>query len=35
MGYGLISVDKNSISLVEMGVLQLARQQDHAERLKL
>lgn len=35
MGYGLISVGKNSISLVEMGVLQLARQQDHAERLKL
>lgn len=35
MGYGLISVDKNSISLVEMGVLQLAKNKDHAERLKL
>lgn len=35
MGYGLISVYKNSISLVEMGVLQLARKQDHAERLEM
>lgn len=35
MGYGLIAVDKNSISLVEMGVLQLAKKQDHAERLEL
>lgn len=35
MGYGLISVSKNSVSLVEMGVLQLAKQHDHAERLKL
>lgn len=35
MGYGLISVSKNSISLVEMGVLQLAKNKDHAERLKL
>lgn len=35
MGYGLISVSKNSVSLVEMGVLQLAKHQDHAERLKL
>ncbi len=35
MGYGLIAVDKNKISLVEMGVLQLARHQDHAERLEL
>lgn len=35
MGYGLISVNKNSISLVEMGVLQLAKNKDHAERLKL
>jgi len=35
MGYGLISVNKNSISLVEMGVLQLAKNKDHSERLKL
>jgi len=35
MGYGLISVHKSNISLVEMGVLQLARKQDHAERLEL
>ena len=35
MGYGLISIDKNKISLVEMGVLQLAKRQDHAERLEL
>lgn len=35
MGYGLIAVDKNKISLVEMGVLQLAKRQDHAERLEL
>lgn len=35
MGYGLISVHKNNISLVEMGVLQLAKKQDHAERLEM
>jgi crossover junction endodeoxyribonuclease RuvC len=35
MGYGLISVHKSNISLVEMGVLQLAKRQDHAERLEL
>ena len=35
MGYGLISVHKSNISLVEMGVLQLAKKQDHAERLKM
>lgn len=35
MGYGLIAVHKNSISLVEMGVLQLSKNKDHAERLKL
>ena len=35
MGYGLISVYKSNISLVEMGVLQLAKKQDHAERLEL
>ncbi len=35
MGYGLISVHKSNISLVEMGVLQLAKKQEHAERLEL
>ncbi|XZF13268.1 crossover junction endodeoxyribonuclease RuvC [Chitinophagaceae bacterium MMS25-I14] len=35
MGYGLIAIDKNKISLVEMGVLQLARRQEHAERLEM
>jgi len=33
MGYGVISVDKNTISLVEMGVLHLAKHKDHGERL--
>lgn len=35
MGYGLISVCKSNISLIEMGVLQLARKQEHAERLEM
>ena len=35
MGYGLISVHKTTISLLEMGVLQLAKRQNHAERLEL
>lgn len=35
MGYGLIAIDKSKISLVEMGVLQLAKNKDHAERLEL
>ncbi|MBS1772855.1 MAG: crossover junction endodeoxyribonuclease RuvC [Bacteroidetes bacterium] len=35
MGYGLIAINKNKVSLVEMGVLQLARKKDHAERLEL
>lgn len=35
MGYGLVAINKNNISLVEMGVLQLAKHQDHAERLQL
>jgi len=35
MGYGLISVNKSNVSLVEMGVLQLSRHKDHAERLQL
>ncbi len=34
MGYGLIAIDKNKVSLVEMGVLQLAKNKDHAERLE-
>jgi crossover junction endodeoxyribonuclease RuvC len=35
MGYGLIAADKSSVALVEMGVLQLHRTADHAERLQL
>jgi crossover junction endodeoxyribonuclease RuvC len=35
MGYGLIAIDKSKVSLVEMGVLQLAKNKDHAERLEL
>jgi crossover junction endodeoxyribonuclease RuvC len=35
MGYGLIAVHKSNISLVEMGVLQLSKHKDHAERLEL
>ncbi len=35
MGYGLIAVHKSTITLVEMGVLQLARKQEHAERLEM
>lgn len=35
MGYGLIAINKSSISLVEMGVLQLAKNDDHAVRLQL
>lgn len=34
MGYGLIAINKNKVSLVEMGVLQLAKNKDHAERLE-
>lgn len=33
MGYGLIAVDKSNISLIEMGVLQLSKYEDHSERL--
>lgn len=33
MGYGVILVDKNTISLVEMGVLHLAKHKDHGDRL--
>ncbi len=35
MGYGLVAANKNTVSLVEMGVLQLSKYEDHAERLKL
>jgi crossover junction endodeoxyribonuclease RuvC len=35
MGYGLVSANKNTVSLVEMGVLQLSKYEDHAERLRL
>lgn len=33
MGYGIISVDKNNLSLVEMGVLHLSKYKEHSERL--
>ncbi len=35
MGYGLISVNKSNVSLIEMGVLQLSKHKDHSERLHL
>ncbi len=35
MGYGLISVNKSNVSLIEMGVLHLSKHKDHAERLQL
>ncbi|GAA4463923.1 crossover junction endodeoxyribonuclease RuvC [Nemorincola caseinilytica] len=35
MGYGLISVNKSNVSLIEMGVLQLSKHKDHSERLRL
>lgn len=35
MGYGLISVSNNQISLLEMGVLKLSSKEDHSERLHL
>jgi crossover junction endodeoxyribonuclease RuvC len=35
MGYGVISVNKSNLSLVEMGVLQLSKHKDHSERLQL
>ena len=35
MGYGLIAIDKSKVTLIEMGVLQLARKNDHAERLEM
>lgn len=33
MGYGVISIDKNKVSLIEMGVLHLSKYKDHGERL--
>ncbi len=35
MGYGLIAINKSNVSLVEMGILQLSKHDDHAERLQL
>lgn len=35
MGYGLITVNKSNVSMLEMGVLHLAKNKDHAERLEL
>lgn len=35
MGYGLIAAGKNSVSLIEMGVLQLSKHKNHSERLHL
>ncbi|MGC4058796.1 MAG: crossover junction endodeoxyribonuclease RuvC [Chitinophagaceae bacterium] len=35
MGYGLIAVEGNRTSLVEMGVLQLSKYKNHPERLSL
>ncbi len=35
MGYGLIAIDKGSIRLLEMGVLQLSKYKNHPERLSL
>ena len=35
MGYGLIAINKNKVSLLEMGVLQLSKHDNHAERLQL
>lgn len=33
MGYGIINVDKNKLSLAEMGVLHLSKHKDHGQRL--
>lgn len=33
MGYGLVSIDKSNLSLVEMGVLHLSKYKEHGERL--
>ncbi len=34
MGYGLISVNKSNITLIEMGVLHLSKYKEHPERLQ-
>lgn len=34
MGFGIVSIDKSNLSLVEMGVLHLAKHKDHAKRLQ-
>jgi crossover junction endodeoxyribonuclease RuvC len=33
MGYGIISIGKSNLSLVEMGVLHLSKYKEHSERL--
>lgn len=33
MGYGLIAIDGTKLSLIEMGVLKLAKHKDHGKRL--
>ena len=35
MGYGLIAINKNTVSLIEMGILKLSKYDDHSERLHL
>ncbi len=35
MGYGLLGVDGNALSMIEMGVLKLSMKEDHSERLHL
>jgi crossover junction endodeoxyribonuclease RuvC len=35
MGYGISKISKQKISLLEMGVLQLSKYDDHAYRLQL
>lgn len=35
MGYGLILILENKVSLIEMGVLQLSKYKNHPERLQL
>lgn len=35
MGFGIISIDKSNVSLVEMGVLHLVKYKDHSKRLQL
>lgn len=35
MGFGLISIDKSNLSLIEMGVLHLSKHKDHGKRLQI